>query len=167
MRLKEWRCPFCDCSESLNRHSFLYGNDPDCPNGRRLRGQRVFCSDRGQRGGCGRSFPVFLADVLPRFTVGASLLWRLLGLLLDGGSVLSAIDSLSSPFAPQTFYHLLGRLRLRLDFSRMHLCQAAPVPQSSQSDPLLQTVEHFKSAFAHADCPLSEFQTRFQKALFG
>jgi hypothetical protein len=167
MRLKEWRCPFCECSKSLNRHSFLYGNDPDCPNGRRLRGQRVFCSDRGQRGGCGRSFPVFLADVLPRFTVGASLLWRLLGLLLDGGSVLSAIDSLSSPFAPQTFYHLLGRLRLRLDFSRMHLCQAAPVPQSSQSDPLLQTVEHFKSAFERADCPLSEFQTRFQKALFG
>jgi len=167
LTLKAQRCPLCQCSESLNRHSFLYGNDPVCADGQRLRGQRVFCSDRGQRGGCGRTFPVFLADVLPRFTVGASLLWRLLCLLLQGGSVLSAINTLRSPFAPQTFYRLLQCLRLRMDFARPLLCQLAQAPQSSRSDPFLQTVEHFQAAFAGADCPLAQFQSRFQKALFG
>ena len=110
---------------------------------------------------------MFLADVLPRFTVGASLLWSLLCLLLDGGSVLSAIDSMHSPFASQTFYQLLERLRLRLDFARTMLSQSAGVPQSSQSDPLLQTVEHFRRAFPKAACALADFQARFQKALFG
>jgi hypothetical protein len=165
--LKQLRCPFCGCWQSLNRHSFLYGNDPDCPNGRRLRGQRAFCSDRGRRGGCGRAFSVFLADVLPRFTVAASLLWRLLCLLLDGGSVLGAINALRSPLSQQTFYQLLRRARLRLDFLRPVLCQAASISPSALADPLLQTVEHFKAAFPQAGCPPALFQARFQKALFG
>jgi hypothetical protein len=31
-----------------------------------VRGQRAFCSDRGQRGGCGRTVSLFLAVMLPR-----------------------------------------------------------------------------------------------------
>jgi hypothetical protein len=167
LSLKEQRCPHCHCAESLNRHSFLYGNDPDRPAGQRLRGQRVFCCDRGQRGGCGRTFSVFLADVLPRFSVSASLLWQLLLLLLPGGSIQAAIHALRLPFAPETLYHLLQRLRLRLDVLRVNLCQVAPSAPSSQSDPLLQTVEHFRTAFAPAPCPIQEFQSRLQKALLG
>ena len=65
--LKEFGCPFCGASETLNRHSKLYGNQVDgSQDGRIQRGQRVWCSNRGQRGGCGRSFSLFLAGVLPR-----------------------------------------------------------------------------------------------------
>ncbi len=65
--LKGFGCPFCGASETLNCHSKLYGNDPDgSEDGRMERGQRVWCSNRGRRGGCGRSFPIFLAGVLPR-----------------------------------------------------------------------------------------------------
>ena len=56
-------CPFCRRCGTLNRHSFLYGNALDSPNGRELRGQRFLCCPRGRRGGCGRTFPVFLAGV--------------------------------------------------------------------------------------------------------
>jgi len=66
----------------LNRHSVLRGNDPAVVNGSLARGQRVFCSDRGQRGGCGKTFPLFFAEVLPRHTFPASLLWALLRALL-------------------------------------------------------------------------------------
>jgi hypothetical protein len=165
--LKTQQCPFCNCCESLNRHSFLYGNDPNLVSGERLRGQRIFCCDRGQRGGCGRTFSVFLADVLPRFTVTASLLWQLLYLLVDGKSVQAAALSLRLPFASETLYHLLHRLRLRLDILRTCLCKIATVPQSSKSDPLLQTVEHLQAAFPGADCPIGEFQAHFQSALLG
>jgi hypothetical protein len=167
LSLKAQRCPHCHCAQSLNRHSFLRGNDPELANGQRLRGQRVFCSDRGQRGGCGRTFSVFLADVLPRLTVSAIVLWQLLLLLLGGQSVQAAASSSGLPFGDQTLYHVLGRVRRRLDVARTRLCQIISFPASCQSDPLLQTVEHFQSAFPRADCPLQEFQTRFQEPLMG
>jgi hypothetical protein len=168
LTLKLLRCPHCDCAASLNRHSLLYGNDPAASaNQQCVRGQRVFCSNRGRRGGCGRTFAVFLADVLPRFTVTATLLWQLLALLPGGGSVLSAIHALGSTFADSTLDHLLDRLRGRLDVVRVWLCGRVPAPRSSSSDPLVQTVEHFQAAFAHAACPLRQFQVDFLTPLFG
>jgi hypothetical protein len=167
LSLKMLRCPFCFCSESLNRHSFLYGNDLNCKQGQCLRGQRVFCSDRGQRGGCGRTFSVFLADVLPRHSVTATLLWSLLCLWLGGLSLNSAALSLHSLFSVDTFYHLRRRLRGRLEVIRSLLCRDQKPPASSQADPLLQTVEHFQSVFPNAPCPVQQFQFRFEQALMG
>ena len=69
--LKQLCCPECGVAETLNCHSKLYGNDPDSTQGGRIqRGQRVWCCSRGQRGGCGKTFSIFLADVLPRHTDG-------------------------------------------------------------------------------------------------
>ena len=165
--LKELQCPFCFCSESLNRHSFLRGNDPNCRQGRCLRGQRVFCSDRGQRGGCGRSFSVFLADVLPRHSVTATLLWSLLCFWLGGLSLNAAALSLHSLFDVSAFYHLRRRLRGRLEVVRSLLCRDQKPPASSQADPLLQTVEHFQTVFPNSSCPVRQFQIRFDQALMG
>jgi hypothetical protein len=165
--LKHRRCPFCACAESLNRHSFLYGNDPASNSGRVLRGQRVFCSDRGQRGGCGRTFSVFLARSLPRHTVSAPLLWPLLVQLLTGRSIKACAEALRLPFALETIYHLLQRLRRRLDVIRSWLCRRQPAPASQQSAPLGQTVEHLQTVFAQADCPLADYQTQFSAAFLG
>lgn len=165
--IKMLRCPFCHCSNSLNRHSFLYGNDPNSRQGRCIRGQRVFCSDRGQRGGCGRSFSVFLAGILPRHSVPALFLWSLLLSLLGGSSLKAAAESLRSLFHLDTFYRLRQRLRTRLDFVRALLCRDQKPPHSSQADPLLQTVEHFQIVFPNAPCPIEQFQLRFDQALMG
>jgi hypothetical protein len=167
LALKGLRCPFCGCSHSLNRHSFLYGNDPLCVQGRSLRGQRVFCSNRGQRGGCGRTFSVFLADILPRHSVSASMLWTVLGLWLGGLSLRAATLSLGSLLCLDTFYHLRQRLRARLDVLRPLLCRLQNPPPSSHSDPLLQTLEHFQSVFADVACPFQQFQLRLTQALMG
>lgn len=113
--LKQLHCPFCGAAETLNRHSKLYGNDPDSTQGGQVqRGQRVWCCSRGQRGGCGRTFSIFLANVLPRHTVRASMLWRLLEQGLGGGSIKSAGEALGLPLALDSIYHLLHRLRERL-----------------------------------------------------
>jgi hypothetical protein len=135
--------------------------------GQSLRGQRVFCSNRGQRGGCGRTFSVFLAPVLPRHSVTALWLWPLLKRLLAGGSIKASVESLKLPFKLETLYHLLQRLRARLPDLRGRLCRQQPAPESSQSDPLLQTVEHLQSVFAQMACALSGFQLRFQEAVLG
>jgi hypothetical protein len=149
----------------LNRHSFLYGNDLEQSGQQTKRGQRVFCSNRGQRGGCGKTFSIFLAEVLPRHSCTAVLLRQLLIKLLAGSSVKSAAESLGLPLALESIYHLLARLRRRLDALRCSLCGRQGPPPSSQKDPLLQTVEHLQSVFIHALCPVSEFQVVFQQPL--
>ena len=64
-----------------------------------MRGQRVFCSNRGRRGGCGGTFSIFLAEVLPRHTFTATLVWPWLLERLAGLSLKAAADKLRLPFA--------------------------------------------------------------------
>jgi hypothetical protein len=164
--LKQFRCPFCGAAETLNRHSKLYGNDAESTEGGRLqRGQRVWCCDRGGRGGCGRSFSIFLAEVLPRHTVRAAALWSLLDHLLAGGSIKGAVEALGLSFPLETLYHLLHRLRRRMVRVRSALCRERKAPASSQTDPLLQTVEHLRQLFAKGKCPCADFQLHFQRPL--
>ena len=165
--LKQQQCPHCGCAESLNRHSKLYGNDPEQVGKRAERGQRVFCSDRGQRGGCGRTFSIFLAQVLPRHTVRAGALWSLLQELLSGVSIQASTQKLRLPFALESVYGWVSRLRGRLDGVRVALCRRQKAPESSQSDPLLQTVEHLQGVFSSEVCAVSEVQVVFQQALLG
>jgi hypothetical protein len=127
----------------------------------------VWCSNRGQRGGCGRSFCVFLAQTLPRHTVTAPWLWKLLCRLLAGGSIKAAVEALSPPFALETLYHLLQRLRRRLPELRSRLCREHRAPESAQSVPLLQTAEHLQIVFANVPCAVESFQQRFQRPLMG
>jgi hypothetical protein len=165
--LKQLSCPHCDQSQSLNRHSVLYGNDPfDCAK-ERVRGQRVFCSNRGQRGGCGRTFSVFLAEVLPRHTLTASLVWQCLLKLLAGLSLKAAAEKLRLPFALETVYRLRRSLRHGLDLLRTRLCREQTPPGSAHPDPLLQTVEHLQVVFPRSGCPPADFQLRFQRPFLG
>ena len=153
----------------MNRHSFLYGNDPTDPAGQQLRGQRVYCSSRGQRGGCGRTFCIFFSDVLPRHSVTAAWFWKLLDQLLTGASLKAAVHSLALPFALETLYRLRQRLRLRLDVLRPLLCQRQkpPTATGAEADPLLHTLRHVQALFSEAACPLQEFQLLFARPLMG
>jgi hypothetical protein len=164
--LKQFPCLFCQATQTLNLHSKLYGNDPESAKGGQVqRGQRVWCCSRGQRGGCGKTFSIFLADVLPGHTVRASVLWSLLDKLRDGGSIKGAVQALKQAFGLETLYHLLQRMRTRLSALRSALCREQEAPASSQADPLLQTVEHLRALFAKSGCPCADFQLHFQRPL--
>lgn len=152
---------------ALNRHSRSLGNDPHTTDGRSCRGQRVFCSNRGRRGGCGRTFVFFLADVLPRHTLTASLVWRWLVKLLAGFSLKAAVEKVRLPFALETMYRLRRGLGRRLDAVRTRLCREQTPPVSAHADPLLQTVEHLQLVFARSACPPADFQLQFQYPFLG
>ena len=79
----------------------------------------------------------------------------------------ASVEKLRLPFALETLYHLLSRLRGRLDVLRCWLCGRQRAPDSSQTDPLLQTVEHLQSVFKAAPCPVSQFQAVFQAPMLG
>jgi len=127
----------------------------------------VFCSNRGQRGGCGRTFSIFLAEVLPRHTVTASLVWPWLLELLAGLSLKAAAEKLRLPFALESVYRLRRKLRQRLDDWRVQLCREQPPPASTQADPLLHSLEHLRAVFAAQACPPAAFQLRFQRPFLG
>ena len=90
----------------------------------------MFCSDRGQRGGCGKTFPLFFAGVLPRHTFNATLLWALLLKLLAGSTIKSAAEILRLPFSQEAVYGIVRRCRLRLDRVRSLLLRAHAAPAS-------------------------------------
>jgi hypothetical protein len=151
----------------LNRHSFLYGNDPfDCAK-EAVRGQRVFCSNRGQRGGCGKTFSVFLADILPRHTLTATLLWQWLIQKLARRSAKAAAEKAHLPFALETVYRVGRKLRGCLDRLRTLLCREQAPPASAQADPVLQSAEHLQSVFPCQGCPPAAFQLHFQVPFLG
>jgi hypothetical protein len=103
--------------------------------------------------------------VLPGHTVRAAALWSLLKRLLKGSSIKAAVQGLSLPFALETLYHLLQRLRKRLPTVRPVLCREKTAPASSQTDPLLQTMEHLRGLFLKSKGPLADFQLHFQRPL--
>ena len=158
-------CPHCLRTGTLNRHSLLSGNDPDCADGRRERGQRAYCSNRGRRGGCGRSFSFFFADVLPRHTVSGAWLWRLLVGWLSGLSLKRAVESVAWPLALETAYAIVRRVRGRLTVVRPRLCRVLAPPASTQDDPVLQSVEHLQQVFAAG--AVEGFQRQFQSPFMG
>jgi hypothetical protein len=145
----------------------LRGNDPALTNGSLVRGQRVFCSNRGQRDGCGKTFPLFFASVLPRHTFTAALLWALLCKVLGGATITLAAETLRLPFSPEAVYGIVRRLRLRLGALRSLLCRERPAPASSQTDPLRQTLEHLQRIFPQHTGALAAYQHHFQQALLG
>ena len=165
--IKSTGCLFCERIGTLNRHSRLYGNEPEKKEGRVLRGQRVWCCNRGQRGGCGRTFPVLFAWVLPRHSFTAPLVWQTVLRWLDGLSIGASWQPGKTPLMLGSFYHLIQRLRGRLAVLRTALSGIRRAPESRCSDPLFQTFEHLRVAFPKACCPIAAFQQRFQRPWTG
>ena len=145
----------------------LRGNDPAVVAGQIARGQRVFCSDRGQRGGCGKTFPLFLAGVLPRHTFNATLLWALLLKLLAGSTIKAAAEILALPFSLEAVYGIVRRCRHRLDVVRSFLLREHAAPASQQSDPFFQMLEHLQQNFPPATDALAAYQRHFQQPFLG
>lgn len=166
--LKQQRCPSCERIGTLNRHSRCYGNDPCAAQGQVHRGQRAYCSKRGQRGGCGKTFSMLLPWVLPRHTYAATRLWNVLERLGTGApSIKSVWESLRPPLTLVTLYHVLQRLRGRLAAVRSALCRLTSPPPCDLAAPLLQTVQHLRHAFLSSECPVCAFQVNFQQSLMG
>lgn len=92
---------------------------------------------------------------------------QLLAGLLTGTALKSAAEALRTPFAVETFYRLIRRLRRRLDVVRAALCREQPPPPSRHTDPLLHTVEHLQAQFGGATDVVAGFQLCFQQPLLG
>lgn len=108
-----------------------------------------------------------LADILPRHTLTATLVWRWLVQVLAGLSIKAAAEKLRLPFALETVYRLRRGLRQGLAAVRTRLCREQSPPVGTPTDPLLQTVEHLRVVFSDSACPPAAFQRHFQRPFLG
>ena len=165
--LKQCRCAHCGRVGTLNRHDTLHGNDLSAVDKKTTRGRRGWCSTRGRRGGCGRTLAIVFVRVLPRHSFMASMVDKVLSGLCAGHSIQTAWQNSRLPVAVQTVYHLLHRFRRRLDALRTALLTRCAPPVSEHTDPLRQTAEHLRCAFAAENSPVEAFQYAFQTPLLG
>ena len=165
-QLKLILCPHCRKSGFLIRHNFLKGfSEHDC-NSTIVRGQRIFCSNRNNRLGCGQTFCIVAAWVLPRFMISANSLWRFFEQVKTKAHLAGAFRRVKFPLVLSSAYRLFKKFGLGQAHIRTHLNTKKPPPAMQCSSPAIQTILHLKHVFNQTDCPISEFQYQFQTSFF-
>ena len=161
-RLKHTPCPHCRAVGGLICHGYLRGYG-DSIVGTIQRGWRVFCSNRGRKAGCGRTYSILLAHHLYRRLVNAQQLAVFLAGILGGASIKNAWESVASSFCVETGYKLWTAFVRNQSAIRSRL-HAVVKPTVAAFTPLHQTIEHLKASFPQVACPVAAFQTVFQDA---
>jgi hypothetical protein len=156
-RLKLTPCPHCQVVGALNRHGFLYGFDESSPRRPTLRAQRIYCSNRQARPGCGRTFSVWCANKIRRLSVTTTGLWRFLVHAVRG-CLRAALDAASGHLGDRSWQRLWQRFQRAQSQIRTALLARCPPPQRTAPTPAAQVLAHLEAAFPDADCPIAAFQ---------
>ena len=165
--LKQSQCPLCGRVETLNRHDSVKTNRPDHASEKHITGKRVWCCNRGQRGGCGRTIKLLFAWALPRHSFTGHILSTLINGIYKGESVKSVFEEMGILLSLDGAYHIIQRLRSQMDMIRSVLSGRGPPPDSEHPDPLIQTIAHLRSVFQSELCPVETFQMTFQRPFMG
>lgn len=162
---------FCERCQSVGwviRNGLVYGYQAGSSE-RVVVAQRLLCSNRGKRGGCGGSMTVRVADAVRKTSVPAPKLWEFFDALRQAPSVHAAWSHspASTCFSLTTAYRLTNRLHKAQSWLRSKIATLLMVSGPSQrtDKPLSGLIDDLCCAFAGA-CPVSGFQLRFQQGFF-
>lgn len=156
-------CPHCHVTGCLNKHGKrerydeITGEVTAC-------NARVFCNNRGNMDGCGRTYSVVLIERLYQRIVSCQTLWGFLLLLLAGKSIKDAWEDTTKAFTTDNGYKTRKSFIKSQSHIRTLLNRLGKPGPLNITDPLLQTIQHLKTVFRAFSCPVSAFQLRFQKA---
>lgn len=154
-------CPHCHSVGHLMKHGFLYGNSPESPVGKIKRARRIYCSNRGQKSGCGKTHGIYLISIIPFFSVFAKLLENIIHLLLLNFTRYKIAKTLKIPL--YIVYRIHGYLVRHGFHFRSNLKPPLPHKNDHQSQitPLQQTLKNLFIEFG--DSPIEGFQMKTQK----
>ena len=159
-KLKATACPHCKVIGLLVLHGFLRGYDESSPREKTVRARRIFCSNRNNRPGCGRTFSVWLADKIRRLSLSAGGLWMFLQSVVAGGMI-AAIRRVNCHLSDRQMQRIWKRFELGQSPIRTALwprCEPPELPANSPQSPAAEVLAHLQAAFPHADCPIADFQ---------
>jgi hypothetical protein len=159
-KLKATACPHCKVIGLLVLHGFLRGYDESSPREKTIRARRIFCSNRNNRQGCGRTFSVWIADKIRRLSLTAGCLWKFLqGIVADGVS--AAIRRVNCHLSDRQMQRIWKRFVLGQSLIRTALwprCEPPELPTESPQSPAAEVLAHLQAAFPNSDCPIADFQ---------
>jgi hypothetical protein len=163
-QIKQTPCPHCKVVGSLNRHGFLHGLDEASSRRETVRARRLFCSNRNNRGGCGKTFSVWLVDKIRRLSLTSSALWRFLQCTVVNG-ILAASRAEDYRLTVRGLQRVWKRFGLAQSKIRTALCGRCQPPESLPEPPTnparlpaAQVLAHLQAAFPDAHCPIAAFQ---------
>jgi len=150
-------CPHCQRSETLKSHGFLRS----CHD--KLRGLRLFCSNRNSNKGCGRTHSIYFDDVIANCSLDFRQVSRIIERVLKGGRECSQIKNVSRGICSQaTAYRWIRKTKLAQAALRYQACKLEKPPRGEAPSPLARTWRHLHSAFPNTKCILSAFQRTLQ-----
>lgn len=159
-RLKLTPCPHCGVVGMLICHGSLWGSDDSSPGQRTIRAQRIYCSNRHARSGCGRTFSIWLADKIRYLSLTTGCLWRFLQRLATG-TIVVAIAAVKAYHSDRTWQRIWRRFRQNQSHIRTALSNTCPPPElpaDPPARPMVHVLAHLRTAFPDADCPIAAFQ---------
>jgi len=164
--LKLTPCPYCRQTGGLIGHGFLRGYAEQSSE-QVARGRRVFCSNRGQRPGCGRTFSVLLSTVLCGFVVRTVVLFSFAAAVLGGVTRRAAwLREARGALSLSSGYRLWRRLSEAQATLRGRLCREAPPPDSPAREPLAQLLVHLRLVVGQREAdPFAALQSKLQQGL--
>jgi len=160
-KIKLELCPHCKQSGFLNLHGFLRGNDENTTQGIVTRGRRFFCSNRGNRKGCGKTFSILKSFYIWNHTITVILLWKIIEFLLNDMPITRATNL----FNTSTIFRIIKKLSLRQSFIRQKLLVHPPPEAIRSPKPIHQTMQHLVKTFAEFQNPFEAFQNTFQVSI--
>lgn len=153
-------CPHCGKPGFLNRHGILVNTKGH------FRGRRYYCCNRGNRRGCGRTHTLFHPDILPGKSFIAPQLWAFLERITQGYPKLHAFKYSGFHCSESSVYRIYRLFKEKQPHIRTLLHRVLKPPDKINGpSPELATIEHLKMSYPGKECPLSEFQQRFQREL--
>lgn len=161
-RLKTTACPHCRRVGNLIRHGYLRGYDEKHPREKTVRAWRIFCSNRRQATGCGRTFSVWMADKIKRLLLTADALWAFLKQAALTGNRFQAFRNLKSGLSDSAPYRIWKRFGEAQSAIRTALRRLCKPPEVASEEPAEHTLAHLEAAFADQSCPIAAFQVRLQ-----
>lgn len=164
-QLKLMPCPHCQRVGTLNQHGTLYGYDAAAKK-KTVRAQRLLCSNRHRRPGCGRTWSVWLADKFRRVSISADLLWKFLNGVVHTG-IREALRRVAEyPLQERTWRRIWNRFNNAKCQLRTTLwaCCSPPddVAPAATHRPAAHVLAHVQTAFPKAQCPITSFQQTLQ-----
>lgn len=162
--LKQTQCPNCQMEGFLILHGFLRGYDEEGLSKVKVRGRRLYCSNRYNRNGCGGTFSLVVTTILKRFHISGRSLWKYLDGIAQGMSKIEAFRRVGLHMSNTTVYRLYKTLqRCQTEIRTLLLKRCASPPLSHETSPVIQTILHLKTAFTEKLCPVEAFQEHFQR----
>lgn len=166
-RLKGYRCPHCKRAGALNRHGSLKGYDEDHFKQKTIRALRIFCSNRGNALGCGKTFSVWIANKVKRLFLDTNSLWRFLQQAAQNGNRSEAFAQLDCSLSHSATYRIWKRFLNAQSAIRTALATICPPPshpiEHRWQSPVQATIAHLKQAFEQSTLsPIAAYQVATQ-----